>query len=122
MGVQGRRWLRWAKTAWAVAYLRSKGVTVGSGVCLNGRPRIGLARRGALELGDRVVLTSRWTANDLDAPTPCTIRSLTSQAAISIGEDSGLTSATISCAARISIGARVLVGSGVIITDTDHHP
>jgi acetyltransferase-like isoleucine patch superfamily enzyme len=68
-----------------------------------------------------VVLTSRWKSNSLGSPHPTTLQTLRSGAQLSIGDDSGLSSVTISCFTRIAIGDRVLVGSGVLITDNDHH-
>jgi len=38
-----------------------------------------------------------------------------------LGNDTGISSASISAIRRIVIGQGVLVGSGCIITDTDHH-
>ncbi|WEO77983.1 acyltransferase [Cryobacterium sp. SO2] len=59
--------------------------------------------------------------NTLEARGPVVLRTLNANAVIRIGDDTGLTSATVSSAQQISIGARVLIGAGVLITDSDHH-
>lgn len=102
--------------------LRRAGVVVGRDVRVFGRPFLRLAERGSVILGDRVVLSSHPAANSLEARGPCMLRTVLPGARIVVGDDTGMTSATISAASSIRIGARVLIGAGVVITDSDHHP
>jgi len=44
------------------------------------------------------------------------------KARINIGNNVGMSGATITCCSEISIGDDVLIGSGVLITDNDAHP
>lgn len=50
------------------------------------------------------------------------IRTLAEDAAIIIGNDSGISCATIIAQKKVLIGDRVLIGAGVRIMDTDFHP
>jgi len=102
--------------------LRRSGVNLGRDVRVIGRPFLRLAERGSIRLGDRVVLNSRPAANTLEARGPVILRTVLPGSRIAVGDDTGMTSATISAAGIIRIGARVLIGAGVIITDSDHHP
>ena len=58
----------------------------------------------------------------LGAPHPVILRALTESARISIGDDFGITGATICATNAVTIGDGVLVGCNVIIADTDFHP
>lgn len=102
--------------------LHRAGVVLGRDVRVFGRPFVRLAERGSIILGDRVVLSSHPRANSLEARGPCMLRTVLPGARIVVGDDTGMTSATISAASSIRIGARVLIGAGVVITDSDHHP
>ncbi len=102
--------------------LRRKGIVLGRDVRISGRQFFRLADRGSITLGDRVVLSSLPATNTLEARGPCILRTVLPGARILVGDDTGMTSATISAAVSIRIGARVLVGAGVVITDSNHHP
>jgi carbonic anhydrase/acetyltransferase-like protein (isoleucine patch superfamily) len=111
----------------SAAYFRSaalrKGKSVlGTGVRLNGRPRVQLAPRSLITLGPGVVLNSRWKANALGMSAPTTLITTEPGAEIYVGERSGLSGCVLSAAESIWIGNRVLIGEGVMITDNDHHP
>jgi acetyltransferase-like isoleucine patch superfamily enzyme len=73
-------------------------------------------------MGKNVILNSLWKRNTLDSNSVITLRTLAEGAIISIGDDTGISSSTISAQKSIAIGSRVLIGSGCLITDTDHHP
>lgn len=103
------------------AHMRRRGVEASGPVVLYGNPRIRRYPGSHIMLGERVALNSRWQSNDLDAPNPCILRTLNKGARIEIGDDTGLTSATVSSAISIQIGCRVLIGAGAIVTDSDHH-
>ena len=117
-----KRRVRAALDTVARGRLRRAGVVYGQDVRVLGRPFLRLAERGSIVLGDRVVLSSHPAANSLEARGPCILRTILPEARIMVGDDTGMTSATISAASMIRIGDRVLVGAGVMITDSDHHP
>lgn len=98
-----------------------QGVTLGPDVKCLGKPIISVASGSTLVLGARVVLCSAMRGNTLEARGPVVLRTLFSDSVLKIGDDTGLTSATVSCAKSVEIGDRVLIGGGVIITDSDHH-
>jgi acetyltransferase-like isoleucine patch superfamily enzyme len=100
--------------------LRASGV-IGGRPRLLGRVRVFSAARGSIALGERVVLAASIGSNSLEARGPVILRTLNPSASILVGDDTGVTSSTISAAGEIMIGNRVLIGSGVIITDSDHH-
>ncbi len=87
-----------------------------------GRPIISSTSQSRIVLGDRCVLISlpRYTA--LGVPHPCVLRTLTPSAEIAIGDDVGMSGASVCAAVSVSIGHRVMLGSGVIVADTDFHP
>lgn len=100
--------------------LIARGVSGAAGVRLHGRPRLFSSHRGSITLGQRVVLTSRHSANTLDARGPCILRTVDG-GTIDVGDDVGMTAATISSMNSVTIGRRCLLGAGVVITDFDHH-
>lgn len=88
---------------------------------LAGSIKIFPARSGSIRLGDRVSLVAKPKLNTLEARGPVILRTVRADSKIRIGDDTGMTSATISAVGQIMIGRRVLVGAGVLITDSDHH-
>jgi len=76
---------------------------------------------GRINIGSRCVLCSdsRYTA--LGVNHPVILRTLKASAHIQIGEDSGISGASICAALSVVIGREVLLGANVVITDTDFH-
>lgn len=105
----------------ALLYLRSRGVDVVGTTRLYGLPYIRRFPGSSIKLGNGVVLSSSMGKNSLEVRGPVVIRTIKPAALVAIGDDSGFSGSTVSCAYSISIGSRVLVGSGVLITDSDHH-
>ncbi|WP_374761012.1 acyltransferase [Microbacterium sp. zg.B185] len=118
----GRRALYRITEAFTLRNLRRRGVTLGRNVRLHGAPICTLVGETNISLGDNVVLASRASSTALGVSQPVILRTLVEGAAITIGENTGLSGAVICAASRVSIGARVLIGSGVMIVDTDFHP
>lgn len=104
------------------AYMRRKGVVLGDDVKVSGRIRVSSETRGSIRIEDSVVFNSDWRRNTLKANGACQLKTIRPLASILIGQDSGLTSVTISAAQSVVIGRRTLIGAGVVITDCDHHP
>ena len=94
----------------------------GSEPQLYGAPVISSVPQSRIVLGERCVLISlsRYTA--LGVPHPCILRTLRPSAEILIGDDVGMSGASVCAALSVSIGHRVMLGSGAVVVDTDFHP
>ena len=101
--------------------LKQKGVLLGRKVQTYGLVRVDRYPNSEIRIGAGVVLNARANRNTLEARGPVILKTIASGAYLLIGEDTGITSGTISAASGITIGRRVLIGAGVLITDSDHH-
>ncbi len=106
---------------WVPAMLRLQGIQVGSGCRFAGMPIIRAGSAGQIILGKGVLLASRAGANVAGIAHP-TILSAAEGGRIEVGNDTGISGASIVARTGISIGARVLIGAGACIWDTDFHP
>ena len=104
-----------------VQSLRFRGVQAPQSVRLYGQVRVFAFPGSRICLGENVVLNASVRRNTLEARGPILIRTTNRSAQLTIGNDTGVTSMTISASQEIVIGDRVLIGAGVIITDSDHH-
>lgn len=114
---QSRRLALLARIGW----LRRRGVTCDGSQVVTGKIVIRIVHGSKVELGSNVVLNADPRRNTCEARGPVIVQTILPDARITIGDDSGLTSTTLSSATAINIGKRVLVGSGCLITDSDHH-
>ena len=112
--------LLWWKT-YAIWRLRMRGVSMGVSVRLLGSPIVSLKKGSNIVLGDRVVLCSNSDYTALGVNHPVILRTLTRGAEITIGNDVGISGATICAAEGITIGEQCLIGANVTIVDTDFH-
>lgn len=107
----------------AVGLLQAKmaGIELSPGVRFMGPAIISRADRSRLTIGERVVLCSwsRWTA--LGVAHPVVLRTLTAEAVLRIGQDTGISGGSFCAAMEVTIGERCLIGADVFITDTDFH-
>ena len=87
-----------------------------------GLPLIQMRRRGTISIGRHFVACSNPKHNSLGVIQRVVLKTLTPDAEIRIGENVGISGATISAAKGIYIGNNVLIGSGAILTDQDAHP
>lgn len=87
-----------------------------------GMPIIQRHRGSEILIGDGADLRSWRSTNPLAPYHPVALATRNAIAVIRIGDDCGLTGATIVAAEAITIGNRVLVGANVTIVDTDFHP
>ena len=90
-------------------------------LCVTGRVQFRLHPQGRLILARRVRLHSGSLINAVGGHRPLVI-AVHKGAVLSIGEDSGISSATMVANRSITIGRRVLVGGDVSIYDSDFHP
>lgn len=98
------------------------GVPWGRGWRILGMPIIQRHRGSRIELRDGLELRSWYSANPLAPNHPVVLATRSAGAIIRIGQNCGLTGATLVAAERIEIGNHVLVGANATIVDTDFHP
>ena len=87
-----------------------------------GLPRIQTRTRGSIHIGSRFSANSHWRYNTIGIFQPVTLKTVTYEATITIGQNVGVAGCTISAAERIVIEDNVLIGSGCLIADSDFHP
>lgn len=87
-----------------------------------GLPVVRSRKKGSIQIGSRFKAVSRSRNNTIGVIQPVIIRTLTPDARIVIGNNVGISGATIAAKESITIGDNVLIGSGCIITDSDAHP
>lgn len=104
------------------ATVQRQGVTVHGTVRYYGAPIISRAPGSTISIGARCVLCSVSESTALGVNHPVILRTLRADARLSIGDDTGLSGATICAARSVSIGSRVLLGANVTVVDTDFHP
>ena len=87
-----------------------------------GKPIISVHKNSDIKIGNRVVLCSTSKDTALGVNHPVILRTLNEKASILIGDDTGISGATICSASKITIGKGCLLGANVSIIDTDFHP
>lgn len=80
-----------------------------------------MAERSSVSIGSRSLLISRSPSTALGVSRPVILRTLLPGARIEIGQDAGLSGATICAALAVTVGDRVLFGADVLVADTDFH-
>jgi len=98
------------------------GVAWGRGWRLYGLPIIQKHSRSTLTIGANLNLRSHLRSNPLGPAHPVILSTRRPGAALTIGDDFGMTGGSIVCEERITIGHRVTVGANSMIVDTDFHP
>jgi len=88
----------------------------------DGLPDIRQSQKGSIAIGRNFKAVSRSKSNVLGIFQKVVINTSTRNARITIGNNVGISGATISAAEEISIGNDVLIGSGALIVDNDSHP
>jgi len=87
-----------------------------------GIPIIQKHRTAKIKIGIGLIACSSPYYNSLGVFQSVIIKVLSPGASLEIGNNFGVSGASISCSVSIKIGNNVLIGSGVIITDNDAHP
>jgi acetyltransferase-like isoleucine patch superfamily enzyme len=98
------------------------GIRWGRGWKLYGAPILQIHRRAQVQIGDRLLLRSTVRSNPLAPNHPVVLSVRRPGAALTIGDDFGMTGGVIVVEERITIGSRVQVGANSSIVDTDFHP
>jgi acetyltransferase-like isoleucine patch superfamily enzyme len=106
----------------APLWLRSLGVQVGAGCRFAGLPMVQLAPGARIVLGRNVVINSRRDSNPGGVSHPTVLAALEPHSSIVIGDDTGISAASVVARRGITIGRRVLIGIGACVWDSDFHP
>jgi acetyltransferase-like isoleucine patch superfamily enzyme len=101
--------------------LAPRGITFGSGLSLYGLPSISVVPTSSIKLGSNIVLCSDSNFTALPLSHTVRIHTIRAQASITIGNNTGVSGATIISAASCSIGKECLIGVDATIIDTDFH-
>ncbi len=110
-------WWRWA----VPVRVRWSGVDSSSTASFAGMPIISLFPESRIKIGERVSLCSNSAYTALGVNHAIVLRTLRPNSVIEIGDDTGISGATICAAELVSIGKECLIGANVTIVDTDFH-
>jgi acetyltransferase-like isoleucine patch superfamily enzyme len=99
-----------------------KKVSFSNNITFYGKPIISMHLNSKIIIGNNVVLCSNAKDTALGTNHPIILRTLKEDAILSIGDDTGISGATICSASSIKIGKGCLLGANVSIIDTDFHP
>lgn len=105
----------WLGEAWL------RGVNLGRGVILNGRPYLYREPGSNIVWGDGLCLNSCLRSNPIGCSRPVSLVTMRSGAEIILGKNAGLSSTAICAAVRVEIGEGTYVGADSYIFDNDFH-
>jgi len=103
-------------------YFALHGVRWRSGWYVYGRPLIQRHSGSSITIGDGFWMRNWFSSSPLGVRHRCVLATWSRAARIEIGNDVGMSGATICAQTRISVGDRVAIGNNTTITDTDFHP
>ncbi|OAN14367.1 acyltransferase [Exiguobacterium undae] len=106
----------------SIEILKSENVSFHKDINIVGIPIIENFRNAKITLGQRLIICSTTNSNPMGLNHKTVIRTLDEFAEISIGNDVGISGASICAAEKITIGNNTMLGANVQITDTDFHP
>lgn len=110
------------KSNWYKLIMRLYGVKFGKKLSLRGRPFIFQKRGSSLTIGRNVTINSSFYSNLVGLYNRTIIMTRCPGATIKIGDNVGISGATIYARNSISIGDNTLIGGNVKILDNDFHP
>ena len=102
--------------------VRIMGVSVKRHVSFQGLPIVSMHVHSNISIDEGCNMVSRSDMTDLGVNHPLILRTLRSNAEITIGKNTGISGGSICSAIRVDIGCECLIGANVTITDTDFHP
>ena len=102
-------------------YFRLTRVKCGSGLKLKGLPCV-IRRGGSITLGNHVTINSSFLSNLTGINHRTIIVTRLPKSKITIGDNVGISGATIYARDGIAIGNNVLIGANCKIIDSDFHP
>ena len=106
----------------ARSQMKRCGLTIPKSVRFLGRPIISIFPVSKVVVGEDVLAISKPELTALGVSRPVILRTLSANALIQIGSDSGLSGVTICSVKSVVIGQGCLLGADVMISDTDFHP
>lgn len=106
---------------WFKLVLRLTKIKYGKNLLLKGVPVI-ISKSGKLTIGDNVTVKSSFLSNLVGLYSRTVIVARTPEAEISIGNNVGISGATIYARKGITIGDNTLIGGNAKILDNDFHP
>lgn len=104
-----------------VLMMKMQGIKYGKGCIFKGMPIIAKSKSAKLEIGSKCRIRSGILTNLLGLYQR-TIIVAKGKGAVKIGEDVGISGATIYARESIEIGAKTLIGANTKIIDNDFHP
>lgn len=107
---------------WFKIIMKSSKVEYGKGVILKGVPIVFNKRGARLTIGDNVIIKSSFLSNMIGLYQRTIIVTRTPEAEIVIGNNVGISGATIYARNSVRIGDRTVIGGNVKIIDNDFHP
>ena len=116
-----RVWWWWEDRVYGPIVLFARTATCGKGLRLYGAPNVKVAPGAKIVLGERVCLRSRTASNALLARS-CILAATGAGAVLEIGDDVGISGATLVANMGIVVGPRTLIGAEAMIVDSDFHP
>lgn len=107
---------------WFKFIMKITRVEYGKNLLLKGIPVIFNKKGARLKIGNNVTIKSSFLSNLIGLYSRTIIITRTSKAEINIGNNVGISGATIYARKSISIGDNTLIGGNVKILDNDFHP
>ena len=107
---------------WFKLIMRMTKVEYGKNLLLKGMPIIFNNRGAKLKIGENVTVKSSFLSNLVGIYSRTIIVTRTSGAVIEIGDNVGISGATIYARKKISIGKNTCIGGNCKILDNDFHP
>lgn len=107
---------------WFKLAMKATKVKYGKGLLLKGVPVIFNKRGAELEIGDNCTINSSFLSNLVGLYSKTIILTRTSEAKIRIGDNVGISGATIYARKGITIGDNTMIGGNAKILDNDFHP
>lgn len=113
---------RYATLPYIRLYFALHGVGWGQNWMIYGTPLIQRHSGSSIQIGRHLNMRNWFGSNPLGVNHRSILATWSSTASISIGDDVGMTGATLVAQTGITIGNRVFIGANSSIVDTDFHP
>ena len=110
------------RAGWYKILLKLMHIEYGKGLVLKGVPVIFNQKKARIELGENVVIKSSFLSNLVGLYQRTIIVTRTGEAQIRIGNNVGISGATIYARSCVEIGDNTCIGGNTKILDNDFHP
>lgn len=100
--------------------MKWKGVRMGRGCFIDGKPYVRMARGSRIVLGEDVTLVSRMHHNPL-VRHRMIMNALTPSAVIELGDHVGVSGSSLVCCNRITVGEYTIIGPDTLLYDSEGH-